>query len=146
MLYTSLARLEKRKDMSMNTPIQMAKDRYGNELEELIRHYSAEGVVYSDNRLFVMAIMHNKELLEGKNSEKELDKLDCWYVHYAAGDIKRVYGFCPDQLSSVDALILKFIVLHKRSIFTCIWALPRSIRVHGKLIKTGRKLIRVVQF
>ena len=85
----------------MNTPIQMAIDRYGNELEELLTHYSTEGVVYSDNRVFVMAVMHNKELLEGKNSEKELDKLDCWYIHYAAGDIKRIFEICPYELEWV---------------------------------------------
>jgi hypothetical protein len=42
--------------------------------------------------------MHNKELLEGKKTEKELDKLDCWYVHYAAGDIKRLFEICPYEL------------------------------------------------
>tara|TARA_R100000353_G_C6495402_1_gene192789 strand:+ start:34 stop:366 length:333 start_codon:yes stop_codon:yes gene_type:complete len=85
----------------MNTPIQKAIDRYGNELEELIRHYSTTGVVYSDNRLFVMAVMHNKEILQGKNFKKGLDKLNCWYVHYAAGDIKRLYEICPYELTWV---------------------------------------------
>ena len=85
----------------MNTPIQMAIDRYGNELEELLTHYLINGVTYCDNKLFVMAIMHNKELLEGKNSEKELDKLDCWYIHYAAGDMKRLFEICPYELEWV---------------------------------------------
>ena len=81
-----------------NKPIQLAIDRYGNELEELLTHYSINGVVYSDDRLFVLAIMHNKDLLSGKKTEKDLDKLDCWYVHYAAGDIKRLFEIAPYDL------------------------------------------------
>ena len=76
----------------------MAIDRYGNEFEELLTHYSTNGVVYSDNRVFVMAIMHNKDLLMEKKTEKELDKLDCWYVHYAAGDIKRLFEIAPYEM------------------------------------------------
>jgi len=81
-----------------NKPIQLAIDRYGSEFEELLIHYSTNGVVYSDNRVFVMAIMHNKDLLFGKKTEKDLDKLDCWYVHYAAGDIKRLFEIAPYEM------------------------------------------------
>lgn len=45
--------------------------------------------------------MHNKDLLKGKKSEKELDKLDCWYVHYAAGDLKRLFEIAPYELEWV---------------------------------------------
>lgn len=81
-----------------NQPIQLAIDRYGSEFEELLTHYSTNGVVYSDNRVFVMAMMHNKDFLMGKKSEKELDKLDCWYIHYAAGDIKRLFEIAPYEM------------------------------------------------
>ena len=82
----------------MNIPIQIAKDHYGNVFEELIHHYSTEGVVYSDDRLFVMAILHNKDFLMGKKSEKDIDKLDCWYVHYAAGDLGRLFEIAPYEM------------------------------------------------
>ena len=81
-----------------NKPAQLAIDRYGSEFEELLTHYSTNGVVYSDNRVFVMAMMHNKDFLMGKKSEKELDKLDCWYIHYAAGDIKRLFEIAPYEM------------------------------------------------
>jgi len=72
----------------MNTPIQKAKDRYGKHLEELILHYSTNGLAYSDNQVFLLAQLHNKNLLENENSSKDVDKLDCWYVHYATGNLK----------------------------------------------------------
>ena len=81
-----------------NKPIQLAIDRYGSKFEELLTHYSTNGVVYSDNRVLVMEMMHNKDLLFGKKSEKDLDKLDCWYVHYAAGDIKRLFEIAPYEM------------------------------------------------
>ena len=59
--------------------------------------YLTHGVVYSDDRIFVMAIMHNKDALL-KNSKKELDKLDCWYIHYAAGDILRLFEIAPYEM------------------------------------------------
>ena len=81
-----------------NKPMQLAIDHYGSELGELLTHYSTEGVVYSDDRLFVMAVMHNKDFLTGKKSEKEIDKIDCWYIHYAAGDIKRLFEIAPYEM------------------------------------------------
>ena len=87
--------------MLAHLPIQKAIDRYGNDLEEMILHYSTEGVVYSDDQLFVMAIMHNKDLLKGKKSEKDLYNLDCWYVHYAAGNLDRLFEICPCELEWV---------------------------------------------
>ena len=45
-----------------------------------------------------MAMMHNKDFLMGKKSEKELDKLDCWYIHYAAGDVKRLFEIAPYEM------------------------------------------------
>ena len=56
--------------------------------------------MYSDNRLFAMFTMHNKNRLE-KNIEKELDKVDCWFVHYAAGDVERLFEICPYELTWV---------------------------------------------
>jgi len=54
-------------------------------------------VVYSDDRLFAMFTMHNKNRLE-KKTEKELDKVDCWFVHYAAGDVNRLSDILPYDL------------------------------------------------
>ena len=59
--------------------------------------YLTHGVVYSDDKVFVMAIMHNKDALL-KNKKKELDNLNCWYVHYAAGDISRLFEIAPYEL------------------------------------------------
>tara|TARA_X000001382_G_scaffold97278_2_gene71644 strand:- start:2148 stop:2372 length:225 start_codon:yes stop_codon:yes gene_type:complete len=44
-----------------------------------------------------MAILHNKNFLE-KKIDNNLDKLDCWYVHYAAGDIFRIFEICPKEV------------------------------------------------
>lgn len=60
-------------------------------------YYLTNGIVYSDDRVFVMAIMHNKEALL-KKEKKELDKLDSWYVHYAAGDISRLFEIAPYEM------------------------------------------------
>ena len=79
----------------MNTPIQKAKDRYGKHLEELILHYSTNGLMYSDNQVFLLMQLHNKNLLENENSLKDVDKLDCWYVHYATGNLNRLFEICP---------------------------------------------------
>jgi len=69
--------------------------RYGKDLGALIHHYSINGIVISDDKVFAMCVLHNKDVLQEKKSEKELDKLDCWYVHYAAGDLKRLIQFFP---------------------------------------------------
>jgi hypothetical protein len=45
-----------------------------------------------------MAILHNKDFLMGKKSEKDIDKLDCWYVHYAAGDLGRLFEIAPYEM------------------------------------------------
>lgn len=79
----------------MNTPIQKAADRYGKDLGGLIHHYLIHGMVISDDKVFAMLVLHNKDILTGKKTEKELDKLDCWYVHYAAGDLKRLFKLLP---------------------------------------------------
>ncbi len=34
----------------------------------------------------------------GKKSEKDIDKLDCWYVHYAAGDLGRLFEIAPYEM------------------------------------------------
>ena len=83
--------------MSIGNPIQLAKDRYGKDFESLMGFYLTHGVVYSDDKVFVMAIMHNKDALL-KNKKKELDNLNCWYVHYAAGDISRLFEIAPYEL------------------------------------------------
>ena len=60
-------------------------------------YYLINGVVYSDDKVFVMAMLHNKNQLL-KKEKKELDKLDCWYVHYAAGDISRLFEIAPYEM------------------------------------------------
>lgn len=45
--------------------------------------------------------MHNKDLLKGKKSEKDLYNLDCWFVHYAAGNLDRLFEICPYELEWV---------------------------------------------
>ncbi len=62
--------------------------------------YLTHGVVYSDDKIFVMAIMHNKDaMLNNKNNK--LDILNCWYVHYAAGDILRLFEIEPHKMEWV---------------------------------------------
>ena len=60
-------------------------------------YYLINGIVYSDDRVFVMAMRHNKNQLL-KNKENQLDKLDSWYIHYAAGDILRLFEIAPYEM------------------------------------------------
>ena len=84
--------------MSQNTPMKLAIDHYGSDLGELLAHYLINGVVYSDDKLFVMAMMHDKDFLMGEKSEKDIDKLDCWYIHYASGDLNRLFEIAPYEM------------------------------------------------
>lgn len=60
-------------------------------------YYLNNGVVYSDDVVFVMARLHNKNQLI-KNIKNKLDKLDSWYVHYAAGNISRLFEIAPYEM------------------------------------------------
>jgi hypothetical protein len=64
-------------------------------------YYLKNGVVYCDESLFLFAVSYDKDVLGGdiENIGKiPLDKIDCWYVHYASGDLKRIFEISPYDL------------------------------------------------
>jgi hypothetical protein len=70
---------------------------FGDNFSALLLWYVENGVVYSDETLFVMAIKHNKEMLLERNNEKVLDFTDSWYIQYVSGDIKRLFEIMPEE-------------------------------------------------
>jgi hypothetical protein len=81
--------------------IEKAKDHFGSDFEALFDYYLEYGIVYSDQETFTMAVIHDKDYLLGKKSEKEIDKRDCYYVHYHAGDLKRLFDIMPEPMEWV---------------------------------------------
>lgn len=79
-------------------PIQKAAILYGNNLPELIGWYLDNGFIYSGSDLFFMATKHNHDRLINKEELNKLDKVDCWYVQYVAGNISRIFDICPEEL------------------------------------------------
>jgi hypothetical protein len=75
-------------------PIQKAKLHYGEGFEDLLDYYLENGVVISDYYCFVMACLVNKDDIMNNNNF-ELDTYNAWYVHYAVGDMKRIYDLAP---------------------------------------------------
>jgi len=75
--------------------IQRARDRYGKHFEGHLEYYYRYGVVYSGYDAFFMAVGHDKDFLLGNKNEKDIDKQDCWYVHYHTGDMKRLFEAAP---------------------------------------------------
>jgi hypothetical protein len=81
-----------------------ARKYYGKDLGNLVDFYLDFGFVYSDHELFLLAMPYQKSILElpeQKMLEKELDNLDCWYVHYASGNLKKIFKVSPFDLEWV---------------------------------------------
>ena len=74
-----------------------AKAFFGKEFDRVLAWYLEYGYVYSGKELFVLACIHNKNQVLERKPNKELDKLDCWYVQYVAGDIKRLFEIVPEE-------------------------------------------------
>jgi len=70
---------------------------FGDDFERVLLWYIENGVVYSDETLFVMACKHNKDALLERNNEKVLDFTDSWYIQYVSGDIKRLFEIMPEE-------------------------------------------------
>lgn len=62
-------------------------------MSELDRHL-AEGWVYSDDKVFVMATVESRESLLGLNLNKNID-MDTWFVYSYVGNLKRVFELIP---------------------------------------------------
>jgi hypothetical protein len=78
--------------------VDKARIYYGTEFDEMLGWYLANGVVYNDKDLFVLAIRLNKDDALARKTTKDLDKLDAWYVQYASGNIKRLFQIMPEEL------------------------------------------------
>jgi hypothetical protein len=74
---------------------------FGAEFDEIVGWYMENGVIYSDQTLFVMACKHNRNLLLERNVEKDLDIYDAWYIQYVSGSIKRLFEIMPEELEWV---------------------------------------------
>ena len=77
-------------------PLDHAKDWFGSTFYEILDYYLDRGYVYSGPEAFGMALPHNKDLLMRSGLNKELDKCDCWYIQYVAGDIGRLLQLLSD--------------------------------------------------
>lgn len=75
---------------------QRMKDYFGDNYLEILEYYFLNGYVYSDNRLLILAIPHNKDNI--LNNNNDLDFCDCWYVQYASGDLKRAFEIMPYEM------------------------------------------------
>ena len=78
--------------------INKAKNHYGKDFEEIFDYYLKNGIVYSDDKTFVMAMYHNKDVLLGKKQLNKLDRCDCYFVHYFTGNLKRLFALMPVEL------------------------------------------------
>ena len=76
---------------------EVARTRFGEDFQSLLDWYLENGFVYSGKELFVLACMHNKDAVLKRKVEIELDKVDCWYVQYAVGDLKRLFEIMPEH-------------------------------------------------
>lgn len=74
------------------------KDYFGSNYFEIINYYGEHGYIYSDNQLLLLAMPHN---IENLINEKQLDTCNCWYVHYASGNLKRAFEIMPYELEWV---------------------------------------------
>jgi hypothetical protein len=78
--------------------VRRAMEYFGTGWDDILDWYLKNGVVYSDDTLFVLAIKHNKKRLLERNYEKELDKCDSWYIQYVAGDLRRLFEIMPEKM------------------------------------------------
>ena len=81
----------------MKPPVDQAREWFGGSFHELCDYYFDNGYLYSGADAFAMAMPHSKASLMEQDINKELDKCDCWYVQYVAGDLKRLL----EQLNSL---------------------------------------------
>jgi hypothetical protein len=78
-------------------PVIQAHTHFGVDFDEVIAWYMLNGYIYSGDDLFVLACKHNKDAVIRDREIKELDKLDCWYIQYASGDLKRLFELVPEE-------------------------------------------------
>jgi hypothetical protein len=79
-------------------PVEEARVYFGEGFDETLLFYLENGVVYSDDELFVFGIKLNKSKVLERKDTNNLDKLDAWYVQYASGNIKRLFQIMPEEL------------------------------------------------
>ena len=72
------------------TPAEHARKAYGNSLPELMDYYMDNGYIYSGPDAFALAMPHSTKILLGQDTNKTVDKCDCWFVQYASGDLRRL--------------------------------------------------------
>ncbi len=86
--------------MQTNSMLQKMISRYGcNRFDEVVAWYMDNGYVYIGPDAVILAQVCSKSSL--LNEQKGLDRDDCWYVQYAAGQISRIFDMCPEPLEWV---------------------------------------------
>jgi len=89
--------------MLSNKMILEMTSRYGcDQFDEVVAWYMLYGYVYIGDDALIFAQKRNKDSLCSKQNEHNmLDKDNCWYVQYAAGEINRFFEICPEPLEWV---------------------------------------------
>lgn len=75
---------------------------YGDDFPALFEQFTTNGrYIYSGPDFFVLAYPHVRESLLRRNSNKNLDKVDTWVIHYFTGEISRLFEIAPFDLEYV---------------------------------------------
>lgn len=95
--------VSKQKDIvEMNYSVGKAHEYFGEYFDFWLKWYSENGTMYIDDDLCIFALMTTRAEIENANGDNKynfvVDKPDTWYVHYAAGDMKRIFEICPCDL------------------------------------------------
>jgi hypothetical protein len=79
-------------------PAEQALELFGESFYQLMDYYLQNGYIYSGADAFALAMPHNKDSLLGLNPNNKVDKCDCWFIQYVAGDMGRLLQLL-DQLT-----------------------------------------------
>lgn len=88
--------------LSSCRPVDHAKKYYGANFDSMVCEFlKPYRYLYSGDDFFVLAYPHISSILFGQNLNKSVDNIDCWVIHYFAGDIKRLFDIAPFDLPYV---------------------------------------------
>lgn len=71
------------------TPYEIAQECYGESLPKLLEYYMNLGTVYCDKSIFVMGCTTSTGKLKGVLEPAPV--ANCWYIHFAAGDLRSLF-------------------------------------------------------
>lgn len=78
-------------------PALQAFTHFGSKFDETVAWYLLNGYFYSGPELFVLACKHSRDALIENREINKLDNLDCWYIQYVSGEIKRLFDLIPEE-------------------------------------------------